>query len=301
MLAISTAWNYKPDVNLNEMLSAIKEIGLDTIELGYQLTANRLEELIPLLDEMKMKVVSLHNFCPIPSDEPSPRHVANFYRLSGLDEKERQRAVKWTKETINTACRVHAEAVVIHVGTIELDNDPCPRLIKMCKQGKQRTTEFIQMREEFLKARQEKRGPFLKNVIKSLEEVMPYAESKRIKIGLETRCYPTEIPNCEEIGKLLSLFHGQGLYYWHDTGHAEVNERLGIASQMDYLKPYQDQLLGFHIHGARGLRDHLAPFDGDLDLERIVPFMNAHHIKVIESHSGATPQQIKDAVKRLEK
>ena len=298
-LSISTIWNHKPGTNLRKMLSEIKELGLNTIELSYTFTNEHMEEIIPLMDEMQMKVSDIHNFCPIPYDEPCVRHVSNYYRLSALDEEERLRAVKWTQRTIDTACRVHAKAVIIHAGTVERECDLSGELIYMYKEGKGSTDEFVTLREKILKDRRDKRPPFMASVVKSLKDVMAYAQKKGIVIGLENRYYPAEIPDYEEIGELLDLFHEQGLFYWHDVGHAEANERLGMTSHLDYLKRYQDRLIGFHIHGVERLNDHLAPFEGDFKLTKVLPFIQPHHLRVIESHGKATRQQIQEAVRRL--
>jgi hypothetical protein len=88
--------------------------------------------------------------------------------------------------------------------------------------------------------------------------------------------------------------------YWHDVGHGEVNSRLGITPHSEYFKDYEDKLIGFHLHGVKGLRDHIAPFDGDFDLKTAVyPYLKKEHIKVIESGSMASLDQIRSAVKLL--
>jgi hypothetical protein len=120
-----------------------------------------------------------------------------------------------------------------------------------------------------------------------------------VKIGLETRYYPVEIPNYEEVGCFLDSFHDQGMFYWHDVGHAEVGERLGICPHADYFRHYKDRMIGMHIHGVKGLRDHQAPFDGDFDLTTVMPFFNGDLINVIESHAIATKEQIQEAIQRF--
>lgn len=299
MIAISTAWNYHQDQSPQAMLAQVKEAGLDAVELGYSLPQDYLKALIPQLQQDGIKVSSLHNFCPLPDDGPSPRHASNYYRLSGLDEDERRRAVQWTKNTVAMAVRVGAKAVVIHAGTVELKHDTSAQVLKLCKQGKQDVGEFHRLRDDLLAQRRKERGPFLDSLIKSMKDVLPYAQDKGIVIGLETRYYPTEIPNFDEIGELLDLFYRDGMSYWHDFGHAEVNSRLGISSHPDYFKKYQDRLAGFHIHGVKDLRDHQAPMEGDFDLTRYLPFIKAQHLKVIESHAPATAAQIKQAVELL--
>jgi len=299
MLAVSTAWNYDPAKSGRKILEEIRELGAAAVELGYRLSARQLDEAVQALPELGLKVSSVHNFCPIPGDGPSDRHPSNYYRLSAQDEQERCKAVLWTKVCVDTACRVGARVVVIHAGIIAMDNDPSIELVRLCKQGKSSLPDIQSALRKVLDIRLQARGPYLDAVRRSLREVMPYAREKNIIIGLETRYYPTEIPNGEEIGELLAEFGKQGMMYWHDFGHAEVNDRLGIMTHRDYLERYQDRLIGYHIHGVAGIKDHLAPFTGDFDLTTVLPYVQDKHIKVIESHAGATAEQMKNALRRL--
>ncbi len=301
MLAISTAWNYRPGSDMRKLLLGIKETGLKALELGYKITVPELAEIIPALPELELKVSSVHNFCPLPDDHPSPRHPSNHYRLTSLDESERKLAVRWTKEAVNTAVKVGAPVVIIHAGTVEMPDDLSEKLFKMYKVSDQGWGAFSDVRQRFIKERKAMRGPYMEAVKKSLEDVLTYAQSHNIKIGLETRYYPTEIPNDEEIGELLGQFHEQGLWYWHDVGHAEANDRLGIYNHLECLQRYSNMLIGFHLHGVKILRDHNAPFEGDFDIRSVYPFIKKHHIKVIESHATATLEQIRTAVDILSK
>ena len=300
MLSISTAWNHKPETTLQKMLEEIQAVGLNTIELGYRITALQLEEIIPLLAKMKMNVSSAHNFCPLPNDSPSPRHPSNYYRLSALDEQERLKAVEWTKKAIDTASRVSCEVVVIHAGTVEMDDDPT-ELLRAYKAASSAATDFVRIKDKILQDREKNKGPYLKAVVQSLDEIVLYARLKKIKIGLETRYYPTEIPDFQEIGDLLNRYDSAVMGYWHDVGHGEVNVRLGIVkNHRDYFDRYGGRLIGVHIHGVQGLKDHQSPFTGDFDLNPILPYLrNNDLIKVIESHSSATLEQIKEAVRKL--
>lgn len=297
MLAISTAWNYRSDADMRQMLLDIKAVGLNTVELGYKITVPQLARIVPLLDELKMTVSSVHNFCPLPDDHPSPRHPSNHYRLTSLDEEERNLAVAWTQRAVDTAVMVKAGVVVIHAGTIEIQGGLSESLIKQYKEGHlSDENEFKKLCARVVAKRRAAQGPFMEKLLVSLEAVMAYAEKRNIKIGLETRYYPTEMPTFEEIGSLLDRFHSRGMYYWHDFGHAEVNDRLGIYSHRECLDRYQDKIIGFHIHGVKVIKDHHAPFEGDFDLRKFFPYIKSHHLKVIESHGSATAEQIKKAV-----
>ena len=297
--AISTAWNFDSHSDIKAMLSEIKGIGFDAIEIGYNFTLQRLKRLISLLDAMRIKVVSVHNFCPLPSEVRLNRFHTDYFRLSSLDEKERKKAVDYTKKSIDTACLVSCKVVIIHAGTVELKSDYVRALLYLYNKGQFNSEEFLEVKEKLLAARQDKRNEYLESVIKSLEEVLIYACSAGVKIGLENRYYPNEIPNFEEAEYLLSLFKDKGLVYWHDVGHAEVNERLGITPHNDYLRKFADRMLGIHLHDLKGIDDHLAPFSGDFDWSLIAAYMRNDLIKVIEAHPPATPQQIKEAIEKL--
>ncbi|OGX18527.1 MAG: hypothetical protein A2Y04_03355 [Omnitrophica WOR_2 bacterium GWC2_45_7] len=298
MLSISTTWNYKPDMNMRAWVSKIHDMGLNAIELDYNISREHLEEIRGLMKEMNLQVTSVHNFCPVPNDGPSERHISNYYRLSSLDKNERQKAVEWTKKTVDTAAGFGAQVVVIHAGTVESEDDRASAVFNLYKRGKRNTKEFLRERDGLLKQRQMLRDRHLNVLVKSLAQVVDYARKKKIRIGLENRYYPTEIPNFEEIGYLLGLFGGGGMGYWHDVGHAEMNERLGITAHLDYLNAYQDKLIGVHVHGMKGVRDHLAPFEGDLDLKKVLPFIKKKTLRVIETRH-ASYGKMKAAVKKL--
>ncbi|MBU1864551.1 MAG: sugar phosphate isomerase/epimerase [Candidatus Omnitrophica bacterium] len=292
-VALSTSWNVETQPGARQMLAEIKANGFDRIELSHHLSSERLEELIVSLDIFDIKVVSVHNFCPLPSKPRLDRSTSDYYRLSSLKEDECRNAVEYTKRTIDTAKRLSAEVVVLHAGTVELEKEYGWEMTGLYAAGKRDSREFRDLKREFLIERADKKLPHLEAAEKSLKEILDYAFNTRVKIGLETRCYPEEIPNFDEIAYFLNLFGDHGLYYWHDTGHGEVSERLGMASHVEFLKAYSNRMIGIHIHDVRGITDHLVPFTGDLDFSKIAPYIPDDVIKVIEVNSQATSSEIK--------
>jgi sugar phosphate isomerase/epimerase len=298
--AISTTWNSYFHSDVKEMLNEIKGIGLDTIEIGYNFNSRRLKELISLINMMGIKIVSVHNFCPMPSGVRLNRFSTDYYRLSSLNERERRRAVDYTKKSIDTACLVSSQAVVIHAGTVELNKNYVRTLLNLYNEDKINSEEYREAKQRLLAARQDKIAGHLESVVRSLREILSYVKSTGVKIGLETRYYPNEIPNIEETEYLLNLFKNKGLVYWHDVGHAETNERLGIASHTEYLNKFADYMMGIHLHDIKGIDDHLAPFSGDFNFSKLDFYMMPDGlIKVIEAHPPATAQQIRESIKRL--
>jgi len=299
MLSVSSYWMREPQKGIKYWLQSVKDFGFDAVELSYRLTHEDLRIAEECLEKIGLKVSSLHNFCPTPNDESSERHPSNHYRLSALDEHERQQAVKWTKNTVDVAKRLKAGAVVIHAGSPDIEDIRSSSLIELFEQGKAGTDEFMVTREKWLKLRRETIAPYIKAIEKTFTELLPYAKDQNIKIGIETRYYPLEIPNCDEIGHFLNLFADQGLGYWHDVGHAEMNSRLGVTPHLNYLEKYKDFLIGVHLHGMTGRRDHYAPFEGDLDLNALLPYFGPNVLRVIESKPHASVEYMKEAIKKL--
>jgi len=298
MLSISTLCHHQSEMDIESWILWIKGLGFQAIELDYKLSREQLDLLQVLLKKEKMKVSSIHNFCPLPNDQPSSRHVSNYYRLSALDAHERKKAVEWTKNTIDTAVRFDAEVVVIHAGTIESEDDRCRYLMDLLKEEKKETEEFFTEKKKILADRENRRGPYLKAIEKSLEEVLSYAKITNKIIGLETRYYPMEIPNFDEIGHLLNLFASKGLSYWHDVGHAEINEKLGITDHIAFLEKYQNHLIGMHVHDMRGIVDHFVPFSGGINFNVMAPFLDENLLKVFELRA-ASFDELKGAVRKF--
>jgi sugar phosphate isomerase/epimerase len=121
-------------------------------------------------------------------------------------------------------------------------------------------------------------------VFSSLEKLLPEAERRGIRLGIENRYYFHEIPDFEEIGMILGRFRSENIGYWHDVGHAQVQEYTGIARQRELLEAYGDDLIGVHLHDADGLDDHLAPGQGDVDFGALRLFLRPTHIKILEVH-----------------
>ena len=270
LVSISTAWNYHSQMDIRQWCLQVEALGLNTIALDYQLTSSHLDELERILPDLGMGVSSVHNFCPLPNDPVEGRHASNYYRLSSPDETERRKAVAWTKNTIETACRFQAGVVVIHAGTMGVGEDKSGRLLDLYRQGQKESPEFSRLKAEILAARAQGKAPFIDALNKSLEEVIACALEKGVVIGLENRYYPFEVPNFDEVGEFLKRFQSENLKYWHDTGHAEINERLGFSSHKDFLTCYKDRMAGIHLHGMKGTKDHLTPFIGDLDMAPIL-------------------------------
>ncbi len=297
--ALSTSWNAFRYTKGLGLIQEIKSLGFKEVELSFDLTFSIFKEIEDLVKKSFIQVTSLHNFCPIPRGLEREKALPDYYSLASTDESQRKKAVLETKKTIVSAIRVKAKAVVLHCGRVDLE-DQTRALINLYNRGLNGSAEFRELKEDIIRQRSAKAGPFFENALKSLEELNKYALRAGIKLGVETRFYYREIPCFEEISVILKNFKNSNIFYWHDVGHAEVMERLGLARPKAFLETYSDSLLGIHLHNIQGCLDHQAPVKGEFDFKILKPYINEETIKVIEAHYPATPEDLKESKEFLE-
>ncbi len=286
-LALSTSWNTYRFNSGSKLLFEIKKLGFRAVELSFNLDQRMVEEILEQARKLEIAITSLHNYCPIPENLRRQEALPDCYSLAAVNEEERSKAVKYTKLTIDTAQRAEASVVVLHCGRVEIP-DFTRQLINLYNQGLKEDASFLLLRAKMVQDRITRAADFLAQAINSLDELNAYAKDKGILLGIETRFYHNEIPNISEIGIILNKFPDSQIFYWHDTGHAQVTENLGLAKHKAYLDFYGKSLIGVHLHDILGCQDHRAPLTGNLDFNLLQPYLKAETIKVIEAHYPAT-------------
>lgn len=285
-VGISTAWATKNGLQSpEELLAVLERLGLEGLELDFRVTGRLLESLRPHLKK-EVRVLSLHNYCPIPEILPEGKASGDAFNLASPDWEERREAVRWTVRTLEVASELEAEVVVLHLGYIP----GVPRkLHDLYRKGK--LTEDL-LREYLEQRRVKAKRPF-DSLLLALEAVLRRAEALGIKVGVENRYYPDEFPLPEEMERIFEEFEGAPLGYWHDIGHAHAMERLGITRQRDLLEKFKDRLIGVHIHDAKGLDDHRPPGQGEVDFEALKGLLPEEGMKIMEVHPPAREEEIR--------
>ncbi|RLA86101.1 MAG: hypothetical protein DRG31_01175 [Deltaproteobacteria bacterium] len=293
MTGMSTAWAMKNGAKAaGDLLGPLEKIGLEALELDFRVTGRILKELMPKLKAKNPCVLSLHNFCPVPDILPPEKASGDAFNLASDDPEERREAVRWTIRTLEVASELEAQVVVLHLGFIP-QMKPIPH--DLYRKG-ELTEDAL---ADFLKERSRKAQRYLDCLLRSLEPVLKRAEALGVRVGIENRYYLHEFPLADEIGLILGEFRGAPLGYWHDTGHAHVLERLGVIGHRELLERYRADLLGVHLHDARGLDDHKPPGKGEVDFQMVRELLPQRAIRILEIHPPATEGEIREALEFL--
>ena len=71
-LCLSTRWNAGRHLSGEAMLEEILALGLQQVELGYDLRLELVPGVKAMIASGAVKVRSVHNFCPVPIGAPRP-------------------------------------------------------------------------------------------------------------------------------------------------------------------------------------------------------------------------------------
>jgi len=297
MIALSTLWNSRELGSGQEILSQIRDVGFEAIELDYYLTGAKLNGIGPF-PGTNMQVVSIQNFCPVPDILPKGMAGSDAFLLSSCDREERERAVEYTIKTIELADTVDARIVICHFGHVDI-KDPTEKLIELYNKGEKESSDFEFRLEEARDRREAGQQRNLDAVFFSLDRLIRRAESLDIFIGIENRREFRQIPNFDEIEIILSEFSGANIAYWHNTGYAQIQEHLGLVNHEDFLKQYSNRMMGIHLNDVKSTEYGLAPGIGDLDFKMVSEYLSENAIKVMQLAPEAAREQIADSLAHL--
>ncbi len=262
------------------MLREIRALGFEYAELSHGIRISLLSGIVEGVEAGEIKISSLHNFCPLPI---GVTHAApNLYKFSSSDGREWDNAWRHSVKTIETAARVKALAVVLHLGSIDM-KEYTERLLEMVQKGLKDTPKYAALCEEVKKKREDKKQPFVEQASQMLERLSGVAAQRGLKLGVENREALEEIPLDSDLELLLLEFNRPTVGYWHDCGHAQIKENLGFINHRLHLEALAPRLLGFHVHDVQFPgRDHAAPGSGTIDFAALKPMVKPEHIKVFE-------------------
>jgi len=283
-LALSTHWNAFRHTSAETLVEEIRTLGFEAVELGYDLTADLAVEVPRLVERGAVRVVSVHNFCPVPTG--APRGHPELFHLADPADTARDHAVQHTLNTIRFAAEVKARAVVVHCGNVPL-RPRTTELIAMAEAGRRHTERYEKLRLKMLVRREKKAGRYLDALHRSIEALLPELEAARVRLCLENLPSWESIPTEQEMERLLDRFHSPWVRAWHDIGHGRIRENLGFTSHLHWFRRLGARLAGMHLHDvAPPAHDHLMPPAGEIDYPLFQSGLGADTLRVLEPAPG---------------
>jgi sugar phosphate isomerase/epimerase len=174
--------------------------------------------------------------------------------------------------------------------------------LEMLAAGEKESPKYKKLCAELSEKREKKKKDFWGRTLDSLKKLVPEAESRGLKLGIENREALEELPVETDYDFLFKEITSPCLKYWHDTGHAQIKENLGFINHRLHLESRLEQLAGFHIHDVQYPgKDHCPPGSGMIDFAALAPMVKPEHIKVFEFSPSMSPEDAKRGIEHVKK
>jgi sugar phosphate isomerase/epimerase len=282
MYSLSTCWNSGRHTCGKEMLREIRSLGFEYAELSHGIRISLVPGILEAVDAGEIKISTLHNFCPLPI---GVNHAApNLFLFSSTDRRERENAWRHSVKTVEMAQRVGAKLIVLHSGAVDMKHFQ-DKMEAMVAAGLRDTPKYRKLVEEMETKREKRMGEAVEQSQEMIRRLAEVAGEAGLLLGIENRESVEEIPADHMISEFLEALP-ENVRYWHDCGHAQIKENLGMIQHRLHLENLAPRLAGFHIHDVvedkEGQHDHFPPGSGMIDFKGLSTIANAGHIKVVE-------------------
>ena len=267
------------------MVDEILALGFGAVELGYDLTRDLVPGVQRRVREGAVRVVSVHNYCPVPMGVPhgSPE----IFLFTDIDRDVRRRAVEHTTRTLRFAAECEARTVVAHGGYIRHWRPLMPKLLACLERDP--TSPVIGRLKRRIERRRERRAPRHLDALRDVvERLLPVLRETGVTLALENLPSWDSVPTEMECKILLEEFHGEPLGYWHDTGHGQIREHAGFINHERLFARMLPYTVGMHVHDVRfPAADHGLPPGGSVNFVAFAAAAAQPFPKVLEPMPGA--------------
>lgn len=294
--SLTTRWNARRHETGETMIEEILGLGFDHVELGFDLTPNLVPGVCAMVKAGQVKVDSLHSFCPMP---PVPYASPEPFTLAASDPNIRANAVHYLENTIRFAAEVGARVVVNHAGNVEM-KPLTPQLIELVNTGRQYDETYEKTRMRLLLAREKAVTAQLPFLYAGIERLLPLLESTQRILAFELLPSWEAIPTEVEMERLLTHFNSPWIRFWHDLGHGQIRENLGLTSHARWVKRLRPWLAGMHVHDVRPpATDHVMPPAGTTNFQLFRDVARDDIIRVLEPSQGVAAEDVVAGLKRI--
>jgi sugar phosphate isomerase/epimerase len=275
--SLSTMWAQQERfADIQRFRETAAEFGYTAIEASHSTPESALKALAA-----GGVLSSLH--APAPKRPLADGRTNGDANLASIDETQRAVAIAETLRTIDIAADAGLPFVVVHLGGVgdrrcELEDD----LHRLYESGIRQGPAWDAARDALCRWRLDNRQAWYDAAKRSLDALAEHASRRGVALGLESRLNYNEFPHPSEALELLALYPPDLVGFWYDTGHCEVQARLGMIDRDVWFPALTDRVLGCHLHDVAGILDHRAPGNGTLDWGRVAAAIPPTALRVLE-------------------
>lgn len=288
------------------MLSEMAALGFEYVELSHGIRITLVPGIMRAVEAGVVKVSSTHNFCPLPTGVVQA--APNLFQPSATEHREHDQWLRHTKRTIDFASQMKARAVVCHLGSVSFFwFNPARDLRHYLRDhhGAGRTPDdkvYHALLKKCLVKLRKRMPTFLDQVKVSINAMLEHAKLKGVKLGFENREKFEELPIDADYAQFLAEFPVDApVGYWHDTGHADIKEGMGLLEHRSHLEGLATRTIGFHLHDvdAHG-HDHQPIGAGHINFRMVSEFWRPEHLLTLEFGPRLTVEEVVASKARVE-
>lgn len=248
-------------------------LGFGFLELGQALPPVLLPGFHQTIENNKQTkkplpgITGIHGFCTATKEDLENCHVAS------PQATYRERAIDLVKKSIDLAAGIEGKYVTLPLGLAPM-KEHSAKLVSLVGEGKLYDKSYAALKLEMVSERLALGGGHLDSVRRSLDTLIPYAQEQGILLGLESRGHYEQVPNEREMETLLAEYETPTVGYWHNFGHIQMKENLGLLDHRQWLEKMVPRLVGCYIHDVLWpADDHAIPFHGSVDFDQLIPLL----------------------------
>ncbi len=288
------------------MLQEMAGLGFTHVELSHGIRITLVPGIIRAVQEGVVQISSTHNFCPLPTGVTQA--APNLFEPSALESAEHEQWLRHTKRSIDFAAQVRARVLVCHLGSVSFFwFNPAKKLRAYLREHADagRTAGdkcYHALLAKALARLRRRMPPYWARTKQSIAAVSDYAQQKGVKLGFENREKFEELPLDGDYAEFLAEFPAEApVGYWHDTGHADIKEGMGLLEHRAHLEKLSSRTIGWHLHdvNADG-KDHQPVGAGRIDFKMVSGFWRPEHLLTLELSPRVTVDDVKASKARIE-
>lgn len=288
--SFSTCWNSSRHTGGESMLKEIADLGFRRVELGHGTRVSLLDGIKKGVRDLGLEISSLHNFCPLPVEVQGS--APDCYEFTSHRAADRERALKLTYRTIDFAVESGVPFVVLHLGSVPLRKD-YSRLLKIVEEGGLHSRDFVKAKIAAVKGREKAAPLYFQRSLEVLGHLVEYAAARNTHLCVESRQYYEQIPEENEMLRILDELDSPWIGYWHDFGHVQIRENLALLDHAEWLQRIRHRLFGCHFHDVKWpARDHMPPLSGSIQFENLIPLLPPNCLCVWEMSPRRKAEEI---------